>query len=29
MGNVADRAWLLIQPAELDDLYKGARRPRP
>jgi radical SAM protein with 4Fe4S-binding SPASM domain len=26
MGNGADRAWLLIQPAELDDLYRMLAR---
>src|SRR5690606_7728766 len=26
MGNAADRAWLLIQPAELDDLYRMLAR---
>lgn len=26
MGNAADRAWLLIQPGELDDLYKMLAR---
>src|SRR5688500_8918626 len=29
MGNAADRAWLLMQPAELDDRYRMLARIAP